>query len=48
MYDALDFDHSPFRSSYPIYEGGDANKRIPIMYQVGVFIPLMRKPDFYE
>ena len=48
MYDVLDLDNSAFYPSYPIYEGGGADKRISIMYQIGVFIPLTRKTGFYE
>ena len=42
-YDVINRGNSPFILSYPVYEGGGVYKPIPIMYRLGVNIPLMRK-----
>ncbi|MCJ8288868.1 MAG: hypothetical protein HRT58_05590 [Crocinitomicaceae bacterium] len=39
-YDVINRGNSPFYFSYPIYEGGGSQKTIPIMYRLGVSIPI--------
>lgn len=42
-YDVINRGNSPFFLSYPIFENGGKKSAIPIMYRLGMSIPIVRK-----